>query len=538
MPSYKMRKVSSSATTAARVAAVLAVLCIYLAAPVLSQAAGPTGLPDFRDLVKSAGSAVVNISTEKTEKISPAQRRGLPFPPDFFRGMPGMPGDQFDRFFGPFGGPFGPFGGGDDDDSGQQMPSRRSSSLGSGFIISEDGYIVTNHHVVKGADVIKVTLGERNPRGNVKEQIIEATLIGSDDETDIALIKINTKEKLPYLKFGDSDKLEVGEWAVAIGNPFGLDHSVTAGIISAKGRNINAGAFDSFLQTDASINPGNSGGPLLNMAGEVIGINTAIAAQGQGIGFAIPSNMAELVINELKSNKKVSRGWIGVNIQRIDDATAKALGLKEAKGALLGGVIPGEPADKAGLMAGDVVISVDGQDIEDSDALLQAISGKKPGSKVEMKVIRNGATKNFTLTLAERNLDQAERNIRKEEHEASASGSLGIRLRPLSSDDARRLRLEGVKGGLLITSVEPGKAADDAGMRPGDVILSAALKPVTTPEEFVAIVNGVGRERGAVMLQIVRRGQKFFVTVDLSTAKAETKGESGKTEPGKDGDKK
>ncbi len=534
MPSYKMKKASQTSSIT-RLGVVLAALCVYLAMPVLSQAA-PAGLPDFRDLVKSVGSAVVNISTEKTEKISPVQRRGHPFPPDFFRGMPG---DQFDRFFGPFGGPFG--GPGEDEEGGQQAPSRRSSSLGSGFIISADGFIVTNHHVVKGADVIKVTLGEKNSKGNVKEQTFEAKLIGSDDETDIALIKIETKEQLPFLKFGNSDKLEVGEWAVAIGNPFGLDHSVTAGIISAKGRNINAGAFDSFLQTDASINPGNSGGPLLNMDGEVIGINTAIAAQGQGIGFAIPSNMAERVITELKSNKKVSRGWIGVNIQRIDENTAKALGLKEAKGALLGGVMPGEPADKAGLQAGDVVISVDGQDIADSDALLQAISGKKPGSKVEVKAIRNGENKTFTLTLAERNLDRAERDSQKEERgEASASGSLGVKLRPLSKEDVRRLRIDGVDGGLLITSVEPGKAADEAGMKPGDVILSAALKPVSTPEEFAAIVNGVGSERGAVMLQVMRRGQKFFVTVDLTAAKAETKAEAGKgsTDKDKNGDKK
>lgn len=526
MPSHKMKK-NCQSTTIARLGVVLAALCIYLATPVLSQAAG---LPDFRDLVKDVGSAVVNISTEKTEKSSPAQRRGQPFPPDLFRGMPGEP---FDRFFGPFGGPFG----GPEGEEEGQAPGRRSSSLGSGFIISPDGYIVTNHHVVKGADVIKVTLGEKNLKNNAKEQTFEATLIGSDDETDIALIKIDTPEQLPFLKFGNSDKLEVGEWAVAIGNPFGLDHSVTAGIISAKGRNINAGAFDSFVQTDASINPGNSGGPLLNMDGEVIGINTAIAAQGQGIGFAIPSNMADRVITELKSNKKVSRGWIGVNIQRIDENTAKALGLKEAKGALLGGVMPGEPADKAGLQAGDVVISVDGQDIADSDGLLQAISGKKPGSKVDVKAIRNGETKNFSMTLGERNLDRAERGgSQKEEREASASGSLGIKLRPLSKEDVRRLRAEGVDGGLLITSVEPAKAADEAGIKPGDIILSAALKPVGTPEEFAAIVNGIGKERGAVMLQLMRRGQKFFVTVDLS-AKAEAKAESGKGSSDKNGKK-
>lgn len=517
MPSYKMSNFLPG--SAVRLSMALAALCVYLALPTLAQAISFTGLPDFRELAKSAGPAVVNISTEKTEQLSPMQRRGYPFPPDFFRGLP----DPFERFFGPFG-PFGPFGGGQDgDDNGQEAPRRRSSSLGSGFIISADGYLVTNHHVVKGADVIKVTLGQKSPRAGEKEKIYEATLIGSDDETDIALLKINVKEELPFLKFGDSDKLEVGEWVVAIGNPFGLDHSVTAGIISAKGRNINAGAFDSFLQTDASINPGNSGGPLLNMSGEVIGINTAIVAQGQGIGFAIPSNMAERVIADLKEHKKVSRGWIGVNIQRVDENTARALGLKEAKGALLGGVMPGEPADKAGLMAGDVIISVDGQDVVDSESLLQAISSKKPGSKVTMKAIRNGETKSFTVTLGERNLDRAEREARKEERgEASASGSLGLKLRALTSDDVRRLRVDGVNAGLLVTGVEPDKTADQAGIKPGDIILSAALKPVATPEEFSSIVNGIGRQRGALMLQIMRRGQKFFVTLEIAVAKPES----------------
>ncbi|SHN66617.1 Do family serine endopeptidase [Desulfovibrio litoralis] len=462
-------------------------------------------LPDFRELAKKSGDAVVNISTEKTVKD---QKRNMP--PNMFRGMPN--GDLFEEFFNS---PFGPNGGSQGEEDGRR--SRRSGSLGSGFIISSDGFIVTNNHVVEGADVINVNLSSDTN----KNKSYKAKLVGADPETDLALIKIEVKDSLPFLKFGDSDKLEVGEWVIAIGNPFGLDHSVTAGIISAKGRDIQAGAFDSFLQTDASINPGNSGGPLLNMDGEVIGINTAIVAQGQGIGFAIPSNMANKIIDELKNHKKVSRGWIGVQIQPIDEKMAKALGLQNDQGALLGGVMPKEPADKAGLMAGDVVVGVDNKDITSADDLLQEIANKKPGNKVELKVIRNGETKNFVVTLAERNLDKDGAKVYEEGSTPDNQDdfNLGIQLRSLNKDDMRRLRITDIEGGLLITAVEPDKEADKAGIKPGDVILTAALKPVLNTNDFVKIINGVGKERGAVMLQMMRRGQKFFVTLDLSGKK-------------------
>ena len=302
-------------------AAMLAVT--FLAASQLAQAAN---LPDFSELAAKSGPAVVNIGTER--KASGNSQDDLMG--EMFRNMP--PG--FDKFFDQFGGK-----------RGGKRPQMKQKSLGSGFIVSADGYIVTNNHVVADADVIRVTLDQSNG----KSEAITAKLVGADEETDLALLKIETKKTLPYLAFGNSDELRIGEWLLAIGNPFGLDHSVTAGILSAKNRNIHAGPFDNFLQTDASINPGNSGGPLLNMAGQVIGINTAIIASGQGIGFAIPSNMAAKIIDQIKSGKKISRGWIGVGIQDVEENTAKALGLKDAKGALVGSVMEGEPAAKAGM---------------------------------------------------------------------------------------------------------------------------------------------------------------------------------------------
>ena len=349
-------------------AALLAVA--FLASAQLSQAAD---LPDFSELAAKSGPAVVNIGTErKASGGGPEDFFG-----EMFRNMP--PG--FEKFFDQFGGK----------GRGGKRPQQKQKSLGSGFLVSADGYIVTNNHVVADADVIHVTLDEDNG----KSETLKATLIGSDEETDLALLKVDAKKPLPFLTFGDSDALKVGEWLLAIGNPFGLDHTVTAGILSAKGRNIRSGPFDNFLQTDASINPGNSGGPLLNMAGQVVGINTAIIASGQGIGFAIPSNMAAKIINQIKSGKKISRGWIGVSIQDMDENTAKALGMKEPSGALVGSVMENEPAAKGGVQDGDVIIAVDKKDVEDAAALLRAIADKAPGSTAVLTVWRDG--KNFDL---------------------------------------------------------------------------------------------------------------------------------------------
>ena len=449
-----------------------------------SSASAAPVLPDFVPLAKNAGPAVVNISTER-EVESPVM--------DMFN-FPGM-----ERFFEQFGGPFGNMR------PGQPAPKRKSSALGSGFIISADGYIVTNNHVVDGADKVTVKLNGDKSAG------LPAKIVGTDEETDLALLKVESNHALPVLKFGDSDAMEVGDWVVAIGNPFGLSNTVTAGILSAKGRDIHSGPFDNFLQTDASINPGNSGGPLINMEGEVIGINTAISANGQGIGFAIPSNLASKVINDLREGKKVSRGWLGVTIQDLDENMAKALGLKKVGGALIGSVLPDEPADKAGLRAGDVIIRVGDHDIDSASALTRSVANLKPDTKVDVVALRDGKEVKVTVKLGER----ASHSTVAKDSGQSEGTELGVNVQPLTPDDARALQLSGDVKGLLVVDVKNGSAAAEGGLRPGDVILSANLKPVTRVDELSSIVRKEGKERGAVMLQINRRGDSFFVTVTL-----------------------
>ena len=453
---------------------------------VFSAQAAPV-VPDFVPLVQSAGKAVVNISTEK--KVM--QRGGMPS--EMFRGLP----PEFERFFEQFEG------------NSRNAKPRTQRSLGTGFLISSDGYIVTNNHVVAGADTVLVNL-----QGSTgKEHSLKAQVIGTDEETDIALLKVKADAPLPFLNFGNSDKMEVGEWVLAIGNPFGLGHTVTAGILSAKGRNIQSGPFDNFLQTDASINPGNSGGPLINMEGKVIGINTAIIASGQGIGFAIPSSMAERIVNQLKQDKKVSRGWIGVTIQDVDENTAKALGMKEPSGALVGSVMENEPAAKGGVQDGDVIIAVDKKDVEDAAALLRAIADKAPGSTAVLTVWRDGKNFDLKVTLGERKSGQNDGRPgmgQKQQDE----GLLGLSVRPLKEEERREMKLSKDEG-LLIVDVDPDKPAAEADLRPGDVILKANLKPVNSGEALSKIVKEVGVKRGAIMLQIERRGDVYFRTIPL-----------------------
>ncbi len=441
-------------------------------------------VPNFVPLVQSAGKAVVNISTEK--KVM--QRGGMPS--EMFRGLP----PEFERFFEQF-------------EGGRNAQPRTQRSLGTGFLIPADGYIVTNNHVVAGADTVLVNL-----QGSTgKDHSLKAQVIGTDEETDIALLKVKADTPLPFLNFGDSDKMEVGEWVLAIGNPFGLGHTVTAGILSAKGRNIQSGPFDNFLQTDASINPGNSGGPLINMEGKVIGINTAIIASGQGIGFAIPSSMAERIVNQLKQDKKVSRGWIGVTIQDVDENTAKALGLPKAPGALIGSVMPDEPAAKGGMKDGDVVLEVNGKAIDDSSALLRAIATEAPGSKVNMVVWRDGERKDVTVQLGERNLKGGKAGNTMDQ----SAPSLGLSVRPLTKEESRAANLKPGTG-LLVVGVEPGKLAAEAELREGDIILSANLKPIKSTEDFAKIIREDAKKRGVVMLQLQRQGQTFFRSVPLT----------------------
>lgn len=464
--------------------AIAALLVMLWTVPALAV----TGLPQFTELAERTGAAVVNIHTVKIVDQSKQMqdffrfhKRGTPFD-DFFK--------QFDELF---------------KNRGNMKP-RKERSLGSGFIISDDGYIVTNNHVVQGADEVKVKL-----RG--KETSLDAEVIGRDPETDLALLKVDSDDDLPTLEFGDSDDAEVGQWVMAIGNPFGLDHSVTAGIISAKGRIIGSGPFDDFIQTDASINPGNSGGPLLNLDGEVIGINTAIVASGQGIGFAIPSAMAKVVIEQLKNDQKVHRGWLGITIQGVDENTAKALGLDKPRGALVTSVFDGQPAQKAGVRAGDVITQIDDKRLKDSNDLLRTIAGIEPGSRIDLTVWRSGKTIRLRAKLGERDTQKLAQGQKKKEA-PSTDAVLGVALRPILEEEAAALGLNPPKG-LLITDVKNGSLAQASEIRPGDVILQANQQDVATVSEFKEILEGDANDKGVLLLLIHRKGRNIVRTVHM-----------------------
>ncbi|WP_461211067.1 DegQ family serine endoprotease [Desulfocurvus sp. DL9XJH121] len=456
-----------------------------------SAAAMAASLPEFTDLAAKAGDAVVNINTVKLVKQSDQMR-------EFFKFR--QRGTPFDKFFDQF------------DELFKNRPDakpRKERSLGSGFIISKDGYVVTNNHVIEGADEIKVKLQDT-------DESLDAEIVGRDPETDLALLKISADRDFPTLSFGDSDKAKVGQWVMAIGNPFGLDHSVTAGIISAKGRIIGSGPFDDFIQTDASINPGNSGGPLLNMDGEVIGINTAIIASGQGIGFAVPSSMAKRVIAQLQEHKKVSRGWLGVTIQGVDENTAKALGLDKAYGALIASVIPDEPADKAGVKPGDVIIKIDGQEVKDSNDLLRRIAAYTPGSKLRFTVWRNGSSKRLTATLGERDTERLAKSGKAPggPQQQDSDSFLGMTVRPVNEEEAAALGLDKAQG-LLVVEVDANTPAQESEIRPGDVILQANQRPVSSVGDLEKIIKGDAKDKGVLLLLIQRQGQTVFRTVPL-----------------------
>ncbi|NDV19406.1 Do family serine endopeptidase [Pseudodesulfovibrio sp. JC047] len=458
-------------------------LAVVMAVPLAAHA---NGLPVFTELAAKAGKAVVFISTEKT--AAPGHRQqfkqqvpeGHPFR-EFF--------DRFDQFFGQ-----------------QQGQPRKQLGQGSGFVISTDGLIVTNNHVIEGADKVTVRFQDN-------KKIYEATVVGADRETDLAVIKIKADKPLPILPLGNSDTIQVGEWVLAIGNPFGLDNTVTAGIISAKHRIIGAGPFDNFLQTDASINPGNSGGPLLNMRGEVIGINTAINAAADNIGFAIPSTQAEKIIRQLKQGKTVQRGWLGVTIQRVGETQAKALGLSEPTGALVASVGKNSPAAKGGLKQGDVILGVNGHKVEDNNDLLKKIADLSPNEKVRLNLWRNGKTVTKTVTLGERSEKTLAAMSPNKQGPTQTSAVLGMQLKSVTDQEAQALGLETTQG-LLVVTVDRNTPAGEEGIRQGDVIIQANQKDVNTVVELQKVIER-DKDRGAVMLLIKRQGQNSFIALPL-----------------------
>ncbi|MGH7797963.1 MAG: DegQ family serine endoprotease [Candidatus Binatia bacterium] len=428
-----------------------------------------TGLPDFVNLSKKIKPIVVNISTTQVSEGRGQQEFGSPFGDD-------DPFNDFWRRF--FGGPLprGP---------------QRQRSLGSGFIIDGDGSILTNNHVVENASKIVVKLSD--------DQEYEAKVVGRDPKTDIAVIKIDAKTNLIAANFGDSDTLEVGEWVVAIGNPFGLDSTVTSGIVSAKGRHIGQGPYDNFIQTDASINPGNSGGPLINLRGEVVGINTAIFSRtggNIGIGFAIPINLVKELLPQLRGKGKVVRGYLGVLIQKVTPEIAESLGMEKGYGALVANVSKDGPADKSGVKVGDVIVEFDGKEVKDSGDLPIIVARTPVDKKVRMKVLRDKKEVFLNVAIGE---------LKDEEVVATApeKGELGLTVQRLTPQMAESLGLERVEG-VVVTAVEPGSAADDAGIRRGDIIVEVDRKAVRSLDDYKKAVAGVRKGRGVLFL--VRRG--------------------------------
>ncbi|TWJ19567.1 DegQ family serine endoprotease [Geobacter argillaceus] len=423
------------------------------------------GPPDFVELAKKLKPTVVNIGTAKTIK---PQRRFQP-PLNQFGNDPFQ--DFFERFF-----------------EGQQPQAYKQRSLGSGFLI-EGGYIITNSHVVNGADEIKVKLDDNRE--------FKAEIKGLDEKLDLALLKIDAKGDLPAARLGDSDAIQVGEWVMAIGNPFGLAETVTAGIVSAKGRVIGSGPYDDFIQTDASINPGNSGGPLFNAMGEVIGINTAIVAGGQGIGFAIPVNMAKSIIPQLRDKGKVTRGWLGVSIQPVTADLAQSFGLSAEKGALVADVLPESPAEKAGIRAGDIITEFDGRQINEMNELPRLVAATTVGKKATVKILRDGKAEEIAITIDK--LKDGEEG----EKVGAATDKLGITVQALTKELAARFRSKETSG-VVVTDLSADSVAQEAGIARGDVVKEVNGKKIATVDDYEKAV--AARKKGAAVRFLVKRG--------------------------------
>jgi len=441
----------------------------------------------FADLIEAVKPAVVNISTSRG--VTPAGMEGA-VPPSFGNGSP------FEEFFRRFGQP---------DPRGEH---RTLQGAGSGFVVDADGYVVTNNHVVDGAEQITVTLDDGTT--------YEAELRGVDPKTDLALLKVDSDEPLPWVEFGDSEATRVGDWVVAIGNPFGLGGTATTGIVSARGRDIQAGPFDDFLQIDAPINRGNSGGPLFDTSGRVVGINTAIYSPNGGsvgIGFAIPASLAAGIVEQLKSDGQVERGWLGVSIQGMDEDIAAGLGLEEPSGALVAEVVPGSPAEAAGLRAGDVITSFAGEPVETVKDLTRLAASTPPGSDREVGIWREGEGQVLRVELGSSTENSPEPAVRR----ASAKGKLGLSLAPLTDADRQRQGLADDVEGAVVADVAPGSPAARKGLRAGDVIAMVGSKPVANPDDVVReVAKAREADRPTVLLKVVRGTQSRFVALGLA----------------------
>jgi serine protease Do len=462
--------------------ALLVLLTLFLVIPFGCERHGSSQVisfpRSFAELADKVTPAVVNISSTSTVKV---------------------PGNPFRHFFG------------SDDDNAlgelfkhfhQDQPDRemKQQSLGSGFIISRDGFIITNNHMVEGSSEIKVKIADGRE--------LKAKVVGRDPKTDLALLKISSLfENLPVLALGDSEKMRVGDWVISVGNPFGLEHTVTQGIISATGRVIGSGPYDNFLQTDAPINPGNSGGPLVNLRGEVIGINTAIFSGGQGIGFAIPSSLAKSVVTQLKLKGKVVRGWIGVSIQSVTPDIAKSFGLKEVRGALVGDVMPNGPAHKAGIRQGDVIISFGGHQVKNANDLPRLAAEAPIGKSVVVIVKRDGKDLPFTLKVEELTEEKVALPA-----ESSVQG-LGMKVDSLTDQLREQAGIDELAG-IVVVEIEPGGRAEEAGIRPGDVIKEVNRKLVRDLPGYHSALGAA--KPGSPLLLLLKRGkQTLYASLEI-----------------------
>jgi serine protease Do len=440
--------------------------------------AAPASRPgSFSGLAEKLSPSVVNIKVVKIEKAG-FSRPEMEIPD-------GPAGDLFKRFF---------------QDMPQAPENRRTQGAGSGVIISKDGYILTNNHVVEGAKEVTVTCA------NQKEY--KAEVVGRDPKTDLAVLKVKSKESFPAVTMGDSDQLKVGDWVVAIGNPFGLNNTVTSGIVSAKGRVIGAGPYDDFIQTDASINPGNSGGPLINMQGDLVGINTAILPNGQGIGFAIPVNTAKPLVPQLISTGKVTRSYLGVNIQSITPELAQAMKLKDRKGALVADVVSGGPADHGGIKRGDVVIAYNGKVVEDSHHLPALVAATPVNQEATVTILRNGQEQQLSMKVGELPEDKAV----SEKPVHPAAGKWGLQLRDVNPQVAQRFHLKEEKGA-VVAGIEPGSRAAEAGLQPGDLILEVNRQPVGSVKDVLENINR-SKDKDHLLLLVQRDNSKLFIPLE------------------------
>jgi len=470
----------------------------------------PPGAPSsFAPLAQRLLPAVVNIQTTQAAGQARANRDA----PDVPQAPPGSPFEEFFRDFLERNRPPGQQGQPNQPGrppGGPQTP-RRGQSLGSGFIVDASGIVVTNNHVIEGADEINVVLQDNTT--------LRATLVGADPRTDLAVLRVTPERPLPAVSFGDSDTAQVGDWVVAIGNPFGLGGSVTAGIVSARGRDIRQGLYDDFIQTDAAINRGNSGGPLFNLNGEVVGINTAIYSPSGGsigIGFSIPSNLARNIVAQLQADGRVRRGWLGVNIQQVTDEIAESLGLRlPARGALVARAQEGGPAAAGGIQAGDVVLRFNGQEVREMRNLPRIVADTRVGTQVPVVVWRDGREQTVQVTVAELPSDQQQAAVQPNQpaprpQQTELSG-LGLRVAPITPEARERFSIRPESRGVVITEVAPGSPGAERELRPGDVIVEVQQERVTTPQEVQERLERLRRQGRASALLLIEgpQGQRW-----------------------------